>query len=306
MNPGSHEPRPEFRAYLEWQIESALRRESRFAEPVRRTSRPLMAAVVVLGVLAIGGMAAAASEQVQDARQRQALIEMTKADEDLTRLRVELANANYQEVRHAFDVGMAGREALQEAERELRALESELARIRLNAEEIRATSAAPRDDLQAPLVGKRDFVRERLQLQLELAQRTLVAAERSAAEAQVRVEIGVISPAVLRQAQEEVLRARLQLQMLQGTLDLRGRALQGLIAAEKVVAALRHLELTLQRDLAERQIANMRLKIAALRDRVEVGLARQLELKRAEVELLERELELQRLRRELETLPRRD
>ena len=35
MNPPgeSHEIAPEFRARLEWQVESALRRETRFAEP---------------------------------------------------------------------------------------------------------------------------------------------------------------------------------------------------------------------------------------------------------------------------------
>ena len=304
MNPGSHEPRPEFRAYLEWQIESALRRESRFADPVAPTSRPLIAAVVVLAVLAIGGIAAAASEQVQDARQRDALIETTKAEEDLTRLRVELAKAHYQETRASFEVGTAGRESLQAAERELREMEAALARVRLNAEEIRATSAAPRDDLQAPVVGGRDFVRERLRLELELAQRALVATEQAVAEAQRRVSVGVIPQAVQRQAQDEALRARLQLQSLQATLELRARAVQGQFTADKVAAEQRRLELTLKRDLAQRQIDSMRIKIQELRSQVEVGLARQLELKRAEVELLEREIEVQRLRRELETLRR--
>ena len=30
----AHEPSPEFRAHLEWQLETAMRRESRLAEPV--------------------------------------------------------------------------------------------------------------------------------------------------------------------------------------------------------------------------------------------------------------------------------
>jgi hypothetical protein len=95
MNPqgGSHDITPEFRAHLEWQVESALRRETRFAAPVVRPMARLRASVALIAAFAIGGIAVGASGEWQDARQRDALMDPAKSEEALMRLRVELAEA---------------------------------------------------------------------------------------------------------------------------------------------------------------------------------------------------------------------
>lgn len=304
MNPpaGSHEMTPEFRAHLEWQIESALRRESRFAVPISGALRRLRAAVVVLAALALGSIAVVASGEVQDARQRDQLIESARAEEALVRLRLELARASYQEARRGFDVGTAGRESLEAAERQVRAMEAALARILLDIEEIRATSAAPRNDLQAPLVGQRDFVRDRLAVELETAQQALRAAEQTLAQARQRVDIGIAPPTAPLQAEAELAQARATMQLLRANLELRQRAVRGEIKAEEVASTLRRMELTLQRERVQRELEVARRRVEEVRRLVDTGLTTQLELKRAEVELLERELALQRLRRELAAL----
>src|SRR5688572_14509787 len=132
----SHEPTQEFRAHLEWQVESALRRETRFAAPASAVMPRLRTALIVVVALAVGGIAAVASEQVQDARQRDVLIESARSEEALVRLRVDLARADYQEARSRFEVGTAGHETVQAAERQMRAMEMALKRIQLDIQEI--------------------------------------------------------------------------------------------------------------------------------------------------------------------------
>jgi hypothetical protein len=304
MNPpsGSHEVTPEFRAHLEWQIESALRREHRFATPIGGRVARLPVVLLVFAALATGGIAVAASGELQDARKRDLLIDTARSEEALVRLRVELAENDYQNARRRFEVGAVGRETLQAAERELAALKTALARIALDIEEIAVTSEAPRNDLQAPLVGQRDFVRDRLRLDLELAQQELRAAEQVVTEADLRVKVGVAPRTVQLQAQADVEQARALMQQLRAKIEFRQRFLKDEIKFEEMAAALRRMQLMVQRDRIERDMALARSRVDEVRRLVEVGQASQLELKRAEVEVLEREVELQRVRQELEML----
>lgn len=307
MNPqgGAHDITPEFRAHLEWQVESALRRETRFATPVAGPMPRLGAIVALLAALVVGGIAVAASGEWQDARQREAMMETAKSEEALLRLRVQLAEADYQDARTKFETGMAGRETLHAAERQLRAMQAALKRIVLDMEEIGATSAAPRNDLQAPLVGQRDFVRERLALDLDAAQQALVAAELAVAEAQKRVSVGIAPPTAQLQAEAELAQARAHMQQLRAMLELRQRAVKGEIKAEEVATAVRRMELALQRETLTREVELARSRIDQMRRLVDVGQASQLDLKRGEVELLELEVRLQRIRQELEMMGKR-
>ena len=69
-----HEPTPAFRAHLEWQIATALRRESRLTAPIARAHGWRVAALVLLA-LALGGAAGVASGRLQDAQQRNSLVQ---------------------------------------------------------------------------------------------------------------------------------------------------------------------------------------------------------------------------------------
>ncbi|MEX2271408.1 MAG: hypothetical protein WD690_08065 [Vicinamibacterales bacterium] len=299
-----HEPTPEFMAHLEWQIQSAIRRETRLASPVGGGIRRLRAAAAIAAAVMVGAAGGVASGQIQDARQRQGMIESARAEEQLLRTRHDLAKAEYEDARRRFEVGVAGRESLIAAEQQVRAMEAAIKRLQIDLAEIQATSAPPRNDLDAPLVGKRDFVRDRLMLDLELAQQALAAEERALAETRARVEVGTASDTARLRAEAEVLLARDRMQLLRSRIDLRQRHLRGELEAEALVAAERRTELQLAHVRAQREIALARERLTLLRRQVEVGLAGQLEVKRAEIAILERELELQRIRIELEALGR--
>jgi hypothetical protein len=296
------QPRPEFRAHLEWQVQSALRRESRFAAPAGRRRPTLGAVIAFVAAVALGAGVVGAAGGIQDAREREALIEATRSEEALAKLRLELARAAYQEAQRNFEVGTAGRETVQAAEAELRAMAASLKRLAIDAEEIQATARVPRNDLQAPLVGKRDFVSERMALELESAQRDMVAAEQMRTSLQRRFDVGTATMVALRQGETDLMKARLRLEQLRDTLDLRRRALAGAVKMEEIQPALRRLELTLEARRIELDMQLARARILELQKHVAVGTASEIELKRAELELLERQTDLQRVRQEIEKL----
>jgi outer membrane protein TolC len=297
-----HEPTPEFRAHLEWQIETALRRETRLTSPVTGGARRLVTGLLVVAALATGGIAGLASGRVQDARERDRLTDAARSEEALIRVRLDLAQTELQAAQRKFDVGLIGLESLLAAQRQLKALEASLVRTQLDIEEIRATSATPRNDLDAPLVGGRDFVRERLNLDLKDAQQELAMAEQTVAQAIQRVEVGVVPPTVRLQAESDLAKARVRMQQLIATLDLRQRYLKGEVKREALAPAARRTELTLQLESTRREIDLLGARVAEVRSQLEIGRADQLDVKRVEVELLERQLEMTRIQQELKAL----
>lgn len=301
-NHAANGPRPEFRAHLEWQIESALRREARFAEPSSKRLPRLGSALALLAAMAIGAVGAAAQGGLAESRERDELVSAVKSEQALARMRLDLARAGYDEAKRKVDVGAASRSTLQLAETQLEAIESAMKKLALDVEEIQATAKAPRNDLQAPLVGRRDFVSERLTLDLAAVQHALVAAERDVENTRQRFNVGVANAAALRQAEADLAQAHARMQQLQEMLILRRRAASGELKGDEIAAALRRTDLTVQRARAERELDLARARIEEVRRLVAVGGATSLELKRTEVEVLELELELKRVRQELEKL----
>jgi len=291
--------RPEFRAHLEWQIATAMRRETRFAAPVSRRLPPLGLALALVAAVALGAAGATAQGGLLESRERDALVEAVRSEQALARMRLELARAGYQEAKVKVEIGAASRSTLQEAERQLQAMESATKKLALDLEEIHATSKAARDDLQAPLVGRRDFVSERLALDLASVQNELVAAEREMANTRQRFSVGLVSQVALRQAETDVAQAHARMQQIQETLEVRRRAVAGELKGDEIATVLRRVELTLQRARAQRELELARMRIDEVRRLAAVGQVSNLEVKRAEVELLELEVEIKKLEIEL-------
>ena len=296
-----HEPTAEFRSHLEWQIETAMRRESRLAEPVSGStpSRWFPTLVIVLLALVAGGAAGIASERVQDAKTRDQLVENIKSERALVQTRLELAKAELQDTQRRFEVGAAGREILADAQRRVMAAESALARLEVDAREIQQTSSAPRNELNAPLAGGKDFVRDRLRLELAAAERDLVAAEETANHARARFETGTGNQAELLRADTDRAMARNRLQQLRMRLELREKFVNDQVTAEQLAQQVRHASLFLEADLVRQQLASAKARLDSLRAMVEIGTMSPLDAKRAEVELLELEIKLKRIQQQL-------
>jgi hypothetical protein len=125
-----------------------------------------------------------------------------------------------------FKAGMAGTEAVAKAQAEERMMEARLARAMLNIKELQATAQPPRDELTAPLVGARDFVKDRIQLDLANAQdaqlrQNLIVAQELLNHAKARLEtmnklweVGSATRLELMRAEVELRERELEMEQL--------------------------------------------------------------------------------------------
>jgi hypothetical protein len=155
----STEPDPEFVDRLEWQLRGEMRRAREFAARSRRRGWIRAAALVVLSV-AIGFATATFAQQIEDREQARYLMMELEGRLDLANLRVQMLQE------FALDQGTTDPDERRQLELQAQLAQWEMRRLALDYEEARATGAPPRDELTAPLVRGRDFVTERLEIEL--------------------------------------------------------------------------------------------------------------------------------------------
>jgi hypothetical protein len=298
---GRHEPTPQFRAHLEWEMERTLRRGPK-RDAVTRTTRwdRLRRAAVILLAAAVGALGSVVSAQVQLSGERGVLIAAEESHLALAVRRVEIAGEIAADTRQKFNVGVVARDVLIAAEAELQAMESAAARIRLNIDEIQATGRPPRDDLSAPLVGRRDFVTERLDLELAVAQRQLAATESATAEVEVSHSVGRVTDLPLLDARTRLAQSTAALELTIGKIDLRQRFLRQNLQPAEVTRQLQRLDLLYDLRSMEMLHELAEARLAFIRQRRDVGQADQVDLLRAELEAAERGVELEQIRRTLQ------
>ena len=291
-----HQPTPEFRDYLEGEIAREFRRHRTFAR-VRLTA-------ILLGTLAAGTTAGLASAQIRQGAQRDSLLEAAQSDLFLAGARLELAKKALEYASSRFQIGAAGPSVLADAESELRQMEALAARARLNVDEIRASSLPPRDDLNAPLVGGRDFVTERVQIDMFVAQQRLTAAEQAQAEADRRLRAGMSSEFLVLEAGLQVIRERAALGTLAERRKLRKEFVDQGTSVEQLNRRFQQLQVRHDAYVAQETVNVLRRRLETVRKMHSIGSATELDLLRAEYELKEKEFELQMLARQLRELPK--
>jgi hypothetical protein len=290
-----HIPTPAFRTHLEWEIVRAARREARFGTPPSRPTGRLRVAALVVGCLAIGIASNFASAQVRDGTRRDSLLDAARAELSVIAMRADLARAQLDLAKRHASVGAASPEDLAAAEADFRSLEARMTRQQLNLAEIQASALPPRDDLNAPRVGDRDFVKERIALALNQAQQQLSAAERIQGEVDRRVRVGVATELSHTEAQLEVARTQAGLALLADQLALRQEFLDKGTAPEELVKRLETTQVREDARLAQMALALARTRVQAVERERAAGAAAELDVMRAQVEVKERELELSQL-----------
>jgi outer membrane protein TolC len=294
----THAPTPEFRAALEREVIEAFReqRPSRFS----RFRIPMtLAAGLVLGMatqLAVG--------QVQKQRERSELEISLDVKRAIAGSRLELAKAAYEQAKKSFDVGATSMAALLAAEAEVREQEAAAYRLQADLQEVRETANAPRDELWAPLVNGRDFVRDRLNADAAAAQKRLASAEAAASEVERSFNAGVATKAALEEARTAVEQARSDLDLTAYKLTLRRQALDQQATPQVITQRLERFEVArgIQRTQLRMQLLQNYYATASLR--VAAGAVDSLELLRLRVKLLETSEEIRRLQAQLQRLPR--
>ena len=289
-----HHPTPEFREFLEGEVVRGFRRE--------RTAQRLRGLAVIVASLAVGATAGLAPAQIRQDAQRDSLLQSATADMALAATRLELARAQHTDVSNKVKVGVLGASSLSAAEAELRTMEAAAMRARLNVEEIRAAAIPPRDDLNAPLVGARDFVSERIQLDLAVAQWRLTATEEALAETDRRLRVGAGSELARLDAELELVRKRAALGVAAERRKLRKEFVERETPAEQLTSRLQHQQLRFDAMVSETAVKVARQRLDLMTKQRAVGVVGEVEQLKAELELKERELELASIARRLKQL----
>ncbi len=298
-DPTMHTPSPAFVAALEHEIVAAVR-EPRFS---RRRERIAAGLILALG-LVLGAGTQIASAQVQAALERGERERTTAITREVAAMRLQLAYDAHARAQREFDAGKISRQSLLEAAAEQRAAEVMILVIDSEIAEVRATSTAPRDELWAPLVDGQDFVTKRLQLNAVVAQQRLAALEATLADADRRARAGVLTVGGLTELQRAEVQARAEFEFVAQRVRLREQFLKEKLTPEEV--SRREVEIQLVTDVmrANRlfELAQTQLKLTQERHAAGIGVL--LDVKRAELAVLERQEEMRALqvRRQQATL----
>jgi hypothetical protein len=237
--PKTVEPDTQFVERLEWQLTSELRRRSRLRKAPARIAVPRPAALVAVlaGVLLTGVAAIKAAEFVQDSWRKKIEVARAETEVRLQEVRLESQSGLVAAAEKRAALGLVRQDEYRflKIDRERAALDLE--RSQLNLKEVKRSGTAPRDELYAPLVGGRDFVAERLQIERREAERGLQILAARAEQLRERERLGLIAPDETRSAGRSVSARKARIEEIGKRLDLRRRYLAGEISALGVEVA---------------------------------------------------------------------
>src|SRR5262249_11280732 len=220
----------------------------------------------------------------------------------LAELQVAVAQKSLEETKKRADIGVAPPDDLAAAERTLRTATLELQRVKLSLEEVQLSGRAAQDDVTSPLVKTRDFVLERLQLDQRVLAAAAAEAEKQLRTAKKRFDVGLAPELDLLEAQTALARQLNDMNAIKEKLELRQRFIAGDVSAE--AATRQRLIIAAQYELRYAEVA---LDLAAKRRaqserRKQIGVVGEVEVVKAQLDVLSRQQDITRLRDRLAAL----
>jgi outer membrane protein TolC len=293
----AHEPNSEFVDRLEAQIGREVRQRNRVAHAPSWTQwSRLKTSVVVTGLMlvsmAVGAGAVVAAYEVQGNELRGQLTSSYQQRADLARQRLDLATSQLALDESRVAKGLASNADLMDVRLKVAQAQAELQSIQLQIEEVRATGREPRDEVSAPLVAGRDFVIERLRVSMSVPEKALDAEQTRLRETERRVSIGVGDAGELDTARLHVLEVQAALETVRKKIDIRQKFLAG--GADAIETDLRVLEAEAEqrRQTLPPKLDLARKEVDRIGRKVQIGVAGQIELSKAQLQLLQLQMEL--------------
>lgn len=289
-----HRPDLDFADRLEARLAGELRRLELFGPPRRaRPPRrlPRLAALLLAGVV-LGAGGAVAAERLQDASRTELVEARARIRLETAERRLAILREREQELERLAAAGVLPSHELGSAASDREAGELELARRRLDLEEVWRSGRAPDDALTAPPVAGRDFVGERLSLGLDSAHRRADLKRERLEETRRLVEAGFLSPHEARAGELALAAAEAEPRDLELRLSLRRRYLAGELEARQVDLEWMRAQAELRLEAARAALEHTARRVEETRRLHAAGVLPSSELREHEREELEREAEL--------------
>jgi len=293
----THEPSDEFVASLEREVGRAIRRRN---QPVPwpswlPQSRPaavfaLIALIVVS--MGVGAAATAAGYAAQDAERRNQLATSYQQRVDLAAQRVTVANDELKAAERQVSVGMAGTMGVFEGRLKVAEAEAQLSSFRLQLEEVRISGAEPRNEASAPRVGGRDFVTERLRVDMSVPEAALVLEHERERDANKRFSVGMADSVDVMSAHARVVEIETAIETFRRKIEIRQRFLAGSVDAVETELRVIEAEAEQRTKALRPKIEMIQKEIDRIKGRLDVGQATSVQLSEATLRRMTLELEL--------------
>jgi hypothetical protein len=307
-----HEPSKEFIDRLEGEIGGEMRRRNRHARVppwVPQSGRTAVLALtgIVLVSMAFGAAGIAAAYQVQTSQWRGDLISGLEQRAEVARQRLKLSADAQTNAERRLSLGHGNREDVLEVRTKAAEAEAQVKSLESQIEEVRITGREPSNEISAPLVKGRDFVSERLQIEMAVPQAVLELEGLRLRDLERSVSLGAVSPLELEEAKSRVAEVDAGGQAFRKKLEIRQQFLARKIDA--ATAELRVLEaeaelneralapkIELARKESQSTAAKVRIGAASTMDQAEAAMR----LEELEMERAKANLDLARVRQQLD------
>ena len=303
-------PDPEFVDALEWQLRREMRRPSLLGDVSRRGSisgirQALIAIALVVTSIALGATGAYTIVRADDGSQRELRVRIAEIRLEHARLRLERDAAALDETQRLVDRGIVTESETDALEMRLLRAEADMERRRLDVIEAGVTGRTPDDDIAAPLVGRRDYVIERMRAGLDPARHDVEIWARAVTRIEKLAERGAASRRELLTGASRFQAAEAALARLRQRIGLRRQFADGQVDAVTVGLSDLRNEMTAGIERATRALELVAMRYEQLQSLHAVGAVAAPAVREALGEVHEAELELELARTQLELIERR-
>jgi len=231
-----YEPDSRFVERLEWQLASEYRRTNRLKPSSGKVavSRRMVAVALLAGVLTTGVAVIKAADYIKDSWRKGLEIARVGTEVQLKKAHLESTREMAARAEKLASIGVIREEESQALKLGVEKAALDLDRSLLNLDEVKASGVAPRDELYAPVLGGRDFVSERLKIQIQDVERDLELLGKRLDRVKQLVEVGTASEGDLDLIQAEIAARKAMIDETRKRIDLRKRYVEGEITAQEV------------------------------------------------------------------------
>ena len=262
-----YEPDNQFLDRLEWQLSSEYRRTNRLKSPSRKItiSRKAVAAVCMLSVLMTGVAVIKASEIIKDSWRKKIEIARVETEVELKKAHLESTREMASQVKIRVSNGLVRKEEYLVIKTASEQAELELEKSLLDLDEVKTSGKIPLNELYAPLVGGRDFVSERLTIEIKEIELDLELLVTHFERFQQLAEKNLVPREEADHLRTEIAARRVMITKIQKRLELRKEFVAGEISAQEVeikgritVAERKQHQAKSQVDTLQKQMARLK------------------------------------------------
>jgi hypothetical protein len=292
-----HEPRNEFVETLELDIGREVRLRNRSGHthgpiPSSRIRTAVGALVLILASMAAGAVAVGAAYQAESNERRDLLLANYERRVALANQRLSIAGEQLQKAQQAVSLGVASPEALQESRFKVAEAQAQVRAIELQLDEIRATGREPLLEMSAPPVKGRDFVSDRLRIDMSVPEAALELARLQLQKSESLLSLGLVNTIDVDAVRGRVAEVEAAIEAFRTKLEIR----QNFVSkkADAVETELRVLESDAnhRQKMLSPKVALARKQLERAQKNAQLGTAQRVDLAEATLRLQELEAEI--------------